>query len=286
MTLRALRILFSFLVIPFATQAQTPASSLLWKVTGNGLSAPSYLYGTLHLLCKEDVHFSNTMKAAMDNSKVLYLELKFDDPDLVADMQKFISGGEGYSLKKVFKPEDYAALQQYMKDSLSADIMFFDAYKPFMIMSVLLQHMLPCKSPASIDVSIMGYVKAKAHPVLGIETVAEQMHAIDLVPDSIMIQGLMQMVKDPVKQKDIYNRMRLSYIAQDLDTLIAVASEDKSDAMENALLVDRNKHWIPILEKAMHTQSSFIAFGAMHLTGDIGIVNLLRKQGYTVMPIK
>ena len=51
------------------------------------------------------------------------------------------------------------------------------------------------------------------------------------------------------------------------------------------MLVNRNKNWIPKLENWMKTKSLFIAVCAGHLAGDEGIINLLRKQGYTVEPV-
>ena len=35
-------------------------NTLLWEISGNGLAAPSYLFGTFHLLCKDDINFSDT----------------------------------------------------------------------------------------------------------------------------------------------------------------------------------------------------------------------------------
>jgi len=51
------------------------------------------------------------------------------------------------------------------------------------------------------------------------------------------------------------------------------------------LLDERNKKWLPKIEGACQTQSSFFAFGAGHLAGTKGIIALLRKKGYTVTPI-
>jgi uncharacterized protein YbaP (TraB family) len=40
------------------------------------------------------------------------------------------------------------------------------------------------------------------------------------------------------------------------------------------------------MEEAMKAQPAFFAVGAGHLAGDKGVINLLRKQGYTVTPVK
>lgn len=80
---------YSFLLLLFfGCKAQTDHSfvkqkndqSLLWEVSGNGLKKPSFLFGTFHLLCKDDIHFSDQLKKAMKESDEIYMELDMDDP--------------------------------------------------------------------------------------------------------------------------------------------------------------------------------------------------------------
>lgn len=51
------------------------SESLLWKISGNGLSQPSYLYGTIHLICKKDMIISNAFNRAFDRAEVVYIEM-------------------------------------------------------------------------------------------------------------------------------------------------------------------------------------------------------------------
>ncbi|NJO25532.1 MAG: TraB/GumN family protein [Bacteroidia bacterium] len=46
------------------------------------------------------------------------------------------------------------------------------------------------------------------------------------------------------------------------------------------------KNWIPVMEDAMKKNSNFFAVGAGHLPGENGVINLLRKAGYTLTPVK
>jgi uncharacterized protein YbaP (TraB family) len=48
----------------------------------------------------------------------------------------------------------------------------------------------------------------------------------------------------------------------------------------------RNKNWIPVIEKTIAVTPSFIAVGGGHLGGANGVVNLLRAKGYKLTPIK
>ena len=55
-------------------------NSLLWQVSGNGLTQPSYLFGTFHLMCKNDIQFSSQLTSAVSRSEKVYMEMDMDDP--------------------------------------------------------------------------------------------------------------------------------------------------------------------------------------------------------------
>ncbi len=51
---------------------------------------------------------------------------------------------------------------------------------------------------------------------------------------------------------------------------------------EKALATDRNERWIPVIESAAKNGPIFVAFGALHLSGEKGVLNLLQQGGWTV----
>jgi len=64
------------------------SNTLLWEISGNGLQQPSYLFGTIHMICKEDFHISEIVKQKFNSSKQVYLELDMDDPQLQVTMMQ------------------------------------------------------------------------------------------------------------------------------------------------------------------------------------------------------
>src|SRR5512138_837205 len=48
--------------------------SLLWEITGNGLSKPSYLFGTMHVSSKMVFHLSDSFYIGIKNADVVALE--------------------------------------------------------------------------------------------------------------------------------------------------------------------------------------------------------------------
>ncbi|RZL39279.1 MAG: TraB/GumN family protein, partial [Pedobacter sp.] len=47
-------------------------------------------------------------------------------------------------------------------------------------------------------------------------------------------------------------------------------------------LVNRNKKWIPVISTTSREKPTFFGVGAAHLIGENGVINLLRKSGFTV----
>src|SRR5438094_10600831 len=67
--------------------AQVPMEkTLLWEVTGKGITKPSYLFGTIHLMCPNELKMPEIVKEKFSTAKQLFLELDLDDPDLMKEM--------------------------------------------------------------------------------------------------------------------------------------------------------------------------------------------------------
>ena len=84
-----------------------------------------------------------------------------------------------------------------------------------------------------------------------------------------------------------FAEMMEAYNNQDLEKLDAFIKkgEDGLGQYENILLYNRNKNWVKKLKPIMSERSVTIAVGAGHLPGDKGLIDLLRKEGYTVKPV-
>src|SRR5688572_23707293 len=55
-------------------------NTLLWQVSGKDLKKPSYIFGTFHLMCKDDIKFSEQLKKAVAAADEIYMEMDMDDP--------------------------------------------------------------------------------------------------------------------------------------------------------------------------------------------------------------
>lgn len=270
-----------------AARAQAPTeSSLLWKIEGKNLMQPSYLYGTIHLICPSDFILTDTLKACLQKTDQLTLEIDMDDPGMMMAMMKSMSMREGKQLKDLLDAKDYDRLNAYFKDSVGMSIAPFERVKPFMLMSVLLSRVLTCQ-PQSYETSLMGLAKKQKSEVVGLETVEEQMAVFDSIPYADQAKMLVTLMDSLPQARQEFSKMVEVYKKQDLAGLynMTLESDFEMENQQDILLTNRNKRWIPIIEKQVAEKPTFVAVGAAHLGGEEGVIALLRKEGFSVVPV-
>jgi uncharacterized protein YbaP (TraB family) len=271
-----------------ALKSNTDDNSLLWEISGNDLAAPSYLFGTFHLLCKDDIHFSEALKQAVTNSREVYLELDMDDPATLMGGLMLMNMKGGKKLKDLYKEEDYQRVAAFFKDSLKTPIGLFQRMKPEFLVGLLYPKMMPCNTSSSVEESIMQLAKAGGKEIKGLETMAFQASVFDSIPYEKQAEELLHTI-DSMQQSRIYFELMLNaYNEQRLDKIENIINDPAYGETENQdlLLDNRNKNWIGQLREIMKKGSVFTAVGAGHLVGKSGLIALLRAAGYTVKPLE
>lgn len=256
--------------------------SLLWKISGNGLKETSYLFGTIHMICKDKFYMDEKIENALASSKVLAMELNMADPNLMAEMQK-LSVNPGFAnIKGEFAPEQASAVDKFLTESYGAGLDQLGVLKPMVLSSMVLIKMLPCTEQSSYEMFFTEKAKSQDKPVKGLETVAFQMGVFDQIPQKLQIDELGKMVVNQEGMEE-FDKLVGAYLEQDVDKLFDLISENEMfQEYGDLLLENRNKNWIPKIEEMVKEQATFIAVGSGHLGSETGVINLLRKAGYTV----
>ncbi|SFF08844.1 TraB/GumN family protein [Thermoflexibacter ruber] len=280
--------MLGFFIGQHIAKAQNASSSLLWEISGKDLKQPSYLFGTFHVLCPQDLMLTEAIKSKVKASQQLVLELDMDDPNLMTEMQKSMVMSNGKTLKEYLNEKDYAVVEQFFKDSLGLPLDQLATFKPFMLSSMLYSKYLGCQT-ASWEMTLVQLAKAQNAEVLGLETIADQMKAIDFLPYPMQAKSLLESITEYEKYRKELREMLYLYKNQDIEKLYAISIDyfnKEMQGMEKVMLEDRNRNWIPKIEKMCKEKPTFFAVGAGHLGGETGVISLLRKQGYTVKPIE
>ncbi len=265
-------------------QTDTTGNTLLWQVSGNGLASPSYLFGTFHLLCKDDINFSNTLKQAITNSHEIYLELDLDDPATLMGALMLMNMKDGKKLKDLYTAAQYKRLSDFFNDSLKTPISVFQRMKPEFLIALLYPKMMPCNSATSVEEAVMQLAKDAGKEIKGLETMAFQASVFDSIPYEKQAEELLNTIDSLEKSKADFALMLHAYKSQRLDEIEKIMNTPAFGVAENQeiLLDNRNKNWIHQLKIIMKENPVFTAVGAGHLVGKNGLIALLRAEGYTV----
>ena len=262
-------------------------NTLLWQISGKGLQHPSFLFGTFHLLCKDDIHFSEPLKEAVKQSDEMYMELDMDDPSTLLGGMLYMNMKDGKKLSDLYTPEEYKKLQTYFNDSLNTPMMLFQRAKPYFLVALIYPKMMNCGSPAGVEEELLKIAKEDKKEIKGLETMQFQASVFDSIPYEWQAKELLKNIDSFSVYKNEFDEMVHLYKNQELDSMQSMvgASEFGSDKYEDLSLNDRNKKCVKELNEIMKRESVFVAVGAGHLSGDNGLINLLKKEGYDVEPL-
>ncbi len=278
-------LLLATLLLPAANAQTSPTSSLLWEISGNGLQQPSYIFGTFHMICRTEFEITDILKSKIASSQQFYGELAMDDPKLQMQMAMKLMMPDK-SLSSLMGESDYKKVSENFQAITGMSLQMFDNFKPFVPLSLLALNGIACDDKMQPETEFVAIAKQNQMPILGLETVDDQVNAIDKEPLDSQVLSLKQMLLNFDSVKNMMQEMMAIYKKRDIDSLYAFMKIKGDKDFETALLVDRNRNWVPIIEKAVTAKASFFAVGAGHLGGTEGVISLLRKRGYQVIPVK
>lgn len=265
-------------------------NSLLWRISGKGLQKPSFLFGTIHIICPDAYLWTPVMQQSFQQSDKVCMEMDMDDPGLMVQMAAGMMDLSGKKLKDYFKPDEYARFERYVKDSMDTPVPLeaIQMMKPMALLAVIIKKRMPCDSTLSYETNFVTMAQEQKKEVIGLESVSEQLDIMNMLPvDSIITHVMATVDGKPETEDDHLTEMMAAYKTQNLAELAKIMqSSDDMAHLQKELLDNRNQRWIGRIEEKTKDQSVFFAVGAGHLSGPQGVISLLRKAGYTVTAVK
>ena len=295
MTMKRLSLILAVLLLAVAAQAQ-----LLWKVSGNGLGRPSYIFGTHHMAPATMIDQIKGMDQAISACDVVVGEVEKDSltsPEVQARMAQDMIAPLDSTLDKLLTTEEFSIVEKVFDKyfgAMGVKLSQMKNLKPSAI-STQMQAMQALKYFPSfdatnlIDVAVQTRANDAGRPSAGLESVQEQ---IDLLFNGPLMEQAKGLVES-CKQDEFFQVQSAAlvdaYMAQDLDKILTVmtdATMGGSDEAMDALIYNRNRAWVVKLIEMMPERACLVCVGAGHLPGDQGLIQLLRNEGYTVEPIQ
>ncbi|MFQ5447316.1 MAG: TraB/GumN family protein [Saprospiraceae bacterium] len=279
---------------PLSSYAPTRAeNALLWRISGNGLAAPSYLYGTIHMISKEDFFLTDSTLAFIGRTGQVTFEIDMEDMNNLGAQLSLLMDAmmdDGQTLRDLLSEEDYKIVKEHF-DKMGIPLMFLERMKPMFLTVFAGMDMSPealsSGQMVSYEMEIMKMAQDQDKEIGGLETAEYQMSMFDSIPYKAQADMLVESIKSTDAGEEEFAKMVELYKKQDIAGMTTMMGEnDGIGEYEDLLLVQRNKNWIPVMSKMMMELPTFFAVGAGHLGGENGVIALLRQDGYTVAPVR
>jgi uncharacterized protein YbaP (TraB family) len=254
---------------PSAAPRAMRAAPLLWRVEGGGPSVV-WLYGTIHDAGAGDVAAAAWPR--LDASAVFVSELGADEPDAL-QLNALARLPWGKVLDQLLPADDWWDLVEAMLGAMSEDELRHA--RPWFALVRLRSHVARAPRP-SMDVAMAEHAAARGIAVEALESWRDQLAALDASVDAA---DLSRAIRERGAFACQAARLRAAYRAGDVAALTRMLLDP---VRGTRLLAERNRRWLPRIERYLARGGGFVAVGLGHLLGQDGVPAMLERAGYRV----
>lgn len=258
--------------------------SLLWKITKEDLSYPSYLFGTMHVRHSKAFQFNDLAEEKIKCCDTFATEFDLAKVDMDALFEAFALP-DNKTLHDYISPKKFQKIQRILIKTFGVDLNFFILKKPALITNIISDKILSEEGAIALDQYLHEFATAQEKQIVGIETFEEQLEIMQKMPLDKQIQGLIALARNPTKYRQKVLKTADLYQTGNPQHIYKVAKKGAGD-LRKILLYKRNHIMTERIAALVNKQSLFAAIGAGHLAGKQGVLRLLKLQGFTLKPVK
>ncbi|TFI57857.1 TraB/GumN family protein [Sphingomonas parva] len=271
---------------PVAESNAAPGAArpAMWKLADEDTTI--YLFGTFHLLPPELQWRTAAFDTALATADELVFEIaNLDDQAAAASAMTRLGLSSGLPpLRERVPEEKRAALDAMVKDSgiPAAALDRFETWAAALALVSVTFKQLGVSGEAGVEKSLGAGYKASGKPVLGLETIEQQLGLFDRLPEEAQRTFLVGVLESPEDLREQFRKMLDAWSRGDEAGIAATFDEDAklSPTLRQALLTDRNARWAEWLDARMDRPGTvFVAVGAGHLAGRDSVQSMLRSKG-------
>ncbi len=285
--IRACSLIITILFISTAaTPQQKPVANkypatLLWRISGNGLVKPSYLYGTMHLTDKRLFYFGDSLYKAIEQVEGFAIEINPDElsTQLINSFSK--EDNSGY-LKYAVDKERYERIKKKLEKKYGFKTDQLTRRQAYLSRN---EWMKDLKKPDDVytfmDAWLYNIARQLGKWTGGIEDLEDQLRLIENEEANFSFEELL------INKKEMQgglNQMIEMYLSQDLQAIYDFFNTNAQNKKDE-WLTKRNIKMAHRMDSLLRFRTHFFAIGAAHLPGDSGVIKLLLKKGFSVDPV-
>lgn len=273
-------------------------AQLLWKISGNGLTSGSYIFGTYHLAPLSIKDSISGLRDAFDKTEQVYGEIIMEDmmkPEISEIMQQKIMLPDSTTLSDFYTEEQYNLIDSVFRSYTGMKLEMFGRMKPSFItqqltVMILLRELKDFNPQEQLDTWFQTEAKKAGKYVGALESAEYQ---CDVLFDSQSLERQAELLYCTVTNIDdlLESDMTEAYMNQNLGRLYELITEKNSDSCDSTpeeddmMIYGRNRDWAGKMPGIMKEKPTFFVVGAGHLPGDKGVLKLLESQGYIIEPV-
>ena len=267
------------------------AASPVWVI--RGAHSAVYLAGSVHLLPAQESTLPPAFNRAYADYARLVMELDLGTLDPLAAAEWLTEHGAlppGSSLRAVLGDQRYGRVNAAAMDlGLPAEVL--DRQAPWVVAIELadLEYVhLGFDPQQGVEEQLAHRAQADGKPTAGLETLDAELAGLAALPreDQLRLidQTLDELKDSPEEMREVLSAWRQGDAAK-LATLLS--HEYRAfPALYRPLVTVRNQSWLPQIEQFLKGNgNTLIVVGTLHLVGDGGLLELLRKDGYTAVQL-
>jgi uncharacterized protein YbaP (TraB family) len=273
----------SALIVLFAGAVQAQRKSypntLLWRITGNKLEKPSYLFGTMHLEDRRLFMFGDSLYSCLERAEGFAMEIN-PDSAMIAMFKAMNEPDTTGLLKDVLTKKELDRLSKPLQKKYGISADKITRKQAWMYSYDRMKTKKPDDMETAVDTYLYNLAKRQGKWVGGIEDIEDQLDLVEELGAGFDAQG---MLADGGGKKQVDKLIQI-YLAQDLNAITDWIGS-MEDETRDEMLIRRNIKMAYRMDSMAHVRSNFFAVGAAHLPGKDGLIELLEGQGFTVEPI-
>jgi len=271
----------------FAAQSQ-----LLWKITGNGLKHPSYLFGTYHHISIQYLDSVPGLYSAFNSCEIIVGEMVLNRADATEKIQQSAIMPKHITMNDLLSDDEYKLVDNELNSVLKIGLKDVSMMNPSLILSLYELELYKLLTGFSDDVESDSYFQLvaaeKNKKIVGLETINQQIEFLfgngsmerqaDILVETIQQKN--SVIKELIQLNKLYKVGKIDELAnlsRGQGKIVNYTAEEYAKLVDN-----RNADWLVKLPELFKESSCFVAVDAIHLGGNNGLVKQLQKAGYKV----
>lgn len=265
-------------------------AQLLWKISGNDLEKSSYIFGTHHLIPIQFLDSVPGLYYAFNRTDIVIGELQMSQMKDVEKLQQATIMPDNVLLKDLLSEEDYELVDAELKAVLQMGLKEMSMLRPGIISTMYTTELYKTYAGITDDTQADSFFQLLASRtgkrIIGLENVDSQ---IEILLGGKTLEEQAQELLETVQMKDEILQQSSTldslYKKGSIDKLMKLSKEEMAEAEYYSLVDRRNTQWVELLPEYIKEAPCFIAVGALHLPGENGLINQLKKMGYKLTPV-